>query len=379
MREPRQDTLVRRAWRPDATSVSIEDAMGEGIGLGEEAPIRFRRDATTATFFQGLLKARIGIADGTMAHLSRLAQLADRHAVTLQRRVRQVQSLEDEQLVLGLRASLLGAALAGYACPGFDDVKLLAAALDDGAGWQRGDAALRTAEWNRLLDWHRTVRANLVEALRSSCGVSQGTGAVHMVDAHRLLPLLHTAAGQWSWETPAGKVPDWLRAAVQGFSEYGRVVSMQVDRLREWVGKVRERLPRGTSYSDTVEAIAQALDGAVGVGVGPTNLDQIRRDLLAACGWNARPLEALERDLDRLDRQPNGDALLVAAAPDRGPELAPLATFLDTSGTWLSAGLQRASLRANPGGDDAVAQLNALLERWASISQEASMPLEETT
>jgi AAA domain len=377
MREPRQETL-RRAWRPDARSVSIEDAMGEGLAQGEDAPIRFRRNATTATFFQGILKARAGVAEGTTAHLSRLAELADRHTATLQRHVRQVQDLEDEQLVLGLRASLLGAALAGYAYPGCDDAKLLAAALDDGAGWQRSDARLRTAEWTRLLDRHRTARADLVDALRSGCGVSQGTGAVRMVDAHRLLPLLRAAAGQWSWETPAGKVPDWLRAAVQGFSEYGRLVSAQLDLLREWVGQVRERLPRGTSYGDTVEAITRALDGAVGVGVGPTNLDEVRQELLAAGGWDARPLEALDRDLDRLGGHPDGDALLATAAPDRGPELALLADFLDASDNWLSAGLQRAALRANPGGDDAVAQLNALLERWASISQETSVLREET-
>ena len=378
MREPSGETL-RRVWRPDGRSVSIEDAMGEGLALGEDAPIRFRRNATTATFFQGILKANAGFPEGTSAHLSRLAEIADRHTVTLQRHVRQVQELEDEQLVLGLRASLLGAALAGHAYPGCDDAKLLAAAVDDGAGWQRGDAELRTAEWTRLLDRHRTARADLVDALRSSCGVSQGTGAVRMIDAHRLLPLLRAAAGQWSWETPAGKVPGWLRAAVQGFSEHSRVVSAQVDRLREWVVQVRGRLPRGTSYNDTVEAITRALNGAVGVGVGPTNLDEVRRDLLAARGWDARPLEDLERDLDHLGGQPRSDALLAAAAPDRGPESALLADFLDASDNWLSAGLQRASLRANPGGDDAVVQLNALLERWASIGQEPSVLREETT
>jgi hypothetical protein len=367
MREPSRETL-RRAWRPDATSVSIEDAMGEGLSQGEHAPIRFVRDATTATFFQGILKANAGVAEGATAHLSRLAELADRHTATLQRRVRQVQNLEDEQLVLGLRASLLGAALAGYAYPGCDDAKLLAAALDDGAGRQRGDARLRTAEWTRLWDRHRAVRADLVNALRSSCGVSQGTGAVRMVDAHRLLPLLHAAAGQWHWETPGSKAPDWLRAAVTGFSEYGTVVSAQVNSLREWVDHVRERLPRGISYSDTVEAIARALDGAVGVGVGPTNLAEIRREVQLARGLDARPLEALERDLNRLGGHPDSDALLAAAAPDCGPELAPLADFLNASDAWLDTGLQTASLRANPGGDDARAQLSALLERWASIS-----------
>lgn len=57
---------------------------------------------------------------------------------------------------------------------------------------------------------------------------------------------------------------------------------MQVDQLREWVGKVRERLPRGTSYSDTVEAIAQALDGATGsqvIGVRIRGVDGDEREL----------------------------------------------------------------------------------------------------
>jgi hypothetical protein len=378
MREPRQDTL-RRAWPAKATSVSIEDARGEGIGEGEHAPIRFTRNATNATFFQGILKAKAGLAEGTTVHISRLAELADRHTTTLQRRVQQMQSLEDEQLVLGLRASLLGAALAGHAYPGCNDAKLLAAALDDGAGWQRSDAGLRTVAWTTLWDRHRAARGALVDALRSGCGVSQGTGAVRMVDAHRLLPLLRAAAGRWSWETPGSRAPDWLRLAVTGFSDYGTAVSAQVDRLRQWVDRARERQPRGTSYIETVEAIERALDGAVGVGVGPTNLDEFRREVQAARGWDARPLETLERDLDGVREHPDCDALLTVAAPDRGPELAPLAAFLDTSDAWLDAGLQAASLRANPGGDDAVAQLDVLLRRWESVSQEASVLREEPT
>jgi hypothetical protein len=146
------------------------------------------------------------------------------------------------------------------------------------------------------------------------------------------------------------------------------------------VDQVRECLPRGTSYNDTVEAIAQALDGAVGVGIGPPmNLPEVRRELQAARGWDARPLEALERDLDRVRRHPDSDALLVVAAPDRGPELAPLADFLHASDAWLTAGLHAASLRTNPGGDDAVEQLDALLRRWASVSQDASVLREELT
>jgi len=245
--------------------------------------------------------------------------------------------------------------------------------LDDGAGWQRSDARLRTVAWTALWSRHRAARGTLVDALRSSCGVSQGTGAVRMVDAHRLLPLLRAAAGRWSWEAPGSMAPDWLRPAVTGFSEYRTIVAAQVDELRQWVDRVRERLPRGISYSDTVEAIARALDGAVGVGVGPTSLDEVRRGLQAARDWDARPLETLERDLDRLREHPDGDALLTVAAPDHGPQLAPLADFLDTSDAWLDAGLQAASLRANPGGDDAVAQLDALLQRWASLSQHASV------
>ncbi len=376
MREPRQDTL-RRAWPAKATSVSIEGARGEGIGEGEHAPIRFARNAINATFFQAILKAKTGFAEGTTEHVSRLAELADRHATTLQRRVREIQSLEDEHLVLGLRASLLGAALAGYAHPGYDDAKLLAAVLDDGAGWQRGDAGLRTVAWTTLWDRHRAARAALVDALRSSCGVTQGTGAVRIVDANRLLPLLRAAAGRWNWETPGSTAPDWLRPAVAGFSDYGTIVSAQVDRLRQWVDRVRERLPRGISYIDTVEAITRALHGAVGVGVGPTNIAEFRRELQAARDWDARPLETLEHDLDRLREHPDGDSLLTVAAPDRGTELAPLAAFLDISDAWLDAGLQTASLRANPGGDDAVAQLDALLRHWASVSQEASVLPEE--
>jgi hypothetical protein len=376
MREPRQDTL-RRAWPASATSVSIEGAQGEGVGRGEQAPIRFSRNATNTTFFQSLLKAKAGFAEGSTAHLSRLAELADRHAATLQRRVREVQGVDDEHLILGLRVSLLGAALAGRAYPGCDDARLLAATLDDGAGWRRGDAELRTPAWITLWERHRAGRGALVDALRSSCGVSQGMGAVRMVDAHRLLPLLRTATTQWTWDTPEGKLPDWLRPAVMGLSEFESIVSAQVDELRRWTERVRQRLPRGTGYIDTVEAVARALDGAVSVGVGPASLNDVRRELQSARDWDARPLEALERDLGRVRDHPGGDTLLAVAAPDRGPQLALVADFLDASDAWLDAGLHAASLRTNPGGDDAAAQLDALLRRWALIHQDPSVLHEE--
>jgi hypothetical protein len=369
--EPRQD-ILRQAWPPNATVVSIEDAGGEGIGQGEGAPIRFTRSPANAAFFLGILNSKAGQQQDTGAHVRRLQALADRHGVTLQRAVQRVQSLEEENLMLGVRVSLLGAALAGRVHPRADDPALFAAIFDEGRTWQRADEALRTPTWLSLWQRHREGRRELVDSLRAGFGISQGLGRVRMLDGSRTLPVLREATSAWTWTTPPRGLPTWIAKAVAGFAEWDAVMTAQVQHLTDWLSRTRAHLPRGTTYSDTVEAVAKALEGALDAGIGiPIDVLELRRQLAAARDWDASGLDALQRDLERLpaiDGQPNRHKELVTVASiDRGATLSLVADFLAVSDTWLTAGLREASLRTNLSGDNAVAGLDALLRRWRGL------------
>ncbi|MFD0583108.1 protein DpdH [Dactylosporangium darangshiense] len=228
MAEPSAD-VKRAAWPVKSSVVSIEAAEAEAQNAG--APIRFDRDARTAVFFRQLLTLEQGADDpGNTAALPQLARIADRHRGDLIGAVLRNRSAEDEHLIAGLRASLLGASLAGLAWPGMSDAALMTVAFDDGATWSLSDAALRTARWVEAYEKHRTHRRALVVELRNLLGVAQGsTGAVRVLDASRALPLVRQAAAQWAWEPDRAAAP-WYKDAAALLRNFDTLVENQLRR-----------------------------------------------------------------------------------------------------------------------------------------------------
>ena len=213
--------------------VSIHGAAAENRPGTADAPIKFTRTAANSVFFQGLLRAQAGKLAGAAEQIRRLSEIADRHQDDLRREVQRVQSTADEDLVTGLRASLIGAALAGRAWPGMDEAAMLDAVLDDGRTWARADVTMRAPEWLSTLDRHRTARRDLVSGLRAGFGISRGvTGGVRMVDAARALPLLRRAAEAWEWRTPDAELAPWIGKAVARFTEWDTLIDAQIALLK---------------------------------------------------------------------------------------------------------------------------------------------------
>jgi hypothetical protein len=375
MRElPRYE--ISKAWPNKSTVVSIEGANGEGLPGTESAPLRFTRTAANSQFFRGLLLARHGMDGARVEDIRRLAQLADTKGGALTQAVQRQFEISDAYLVVGLRASLLGAVLGGHAWPGMDDAELLSAALDTGTDWRRDDHALRTPQWQQALDRHRQQRAELVDKLRSSLGVAQGTGAVRMIDAARALPLLQQAVAEWTWKTEQ-PIPRWARPAATNFSYWENWMSGQLTRLNEFLRSLRQFLPRGTSGRGTVTAVRAALQESEQVGLAPSREDaQELTGLLETADeidWGV--IARLEDDLEKVSSSAPASeewrtAALRAVAPDRGDSLDTISDCLLKADRWLDQALGQAAARSDSVGDAAALEVKRLLQEWAALGNE---------
>ncbi|RGA04257.1 ATP-binding protein [Microbispora triticiradicis] len=364
---------VGLAWPNSSVVVSIEGAGGENRPGTDKAPIKFQRNTLNSQFFQSLLLAREGVEGARAEDLRRLAHLGEAKAKDLTARLQQHFEISEAELTVGFRASLIGAALAGKAWPGMDDADLLTAALDDGRTWKRGDQNLRTAQWRQLLERHLQHRKALVDRIRIGLGISQGTGAVQMIDAARALPLLRRAASDWTWSAEQ-PVPSWVKGAVLGFAAWNTRLEEQLTGLASTLGTIRQHLPRDISGRDSVEAVLLALKEADKVGLSPKGSgekDRLNALISEAGKANWQVVSALERDLNKIlvdDVTDAGAARVRAAARDRSESLVIIEEFLVEADRWLTYALDDAAARSDSVGDAAALEVRSVLNEWAELS-----------
>jgi hypothetical protein len=365
--------VLKTAFPIGSTLVSIEGAAAENRSGTADAPIKFSRGATNSVFFQEVLRAQAGKVPGAAESVRRLSELADRHQVSLREGVQRYQRTKDQDLITGLRASLIGAALAGQAWPGMDDAALLAAAIDDGRGWARADSAMRTPIWQNTLDRHREARRELVIGLRLGFGIRRGvTGNVRMIDAARALPLLRSTVESWEWQTPDSELPPWVKKAVFRFADWETLVAAQIALLTGYLTQVRSYLSKGTRYGDTVSAVSDALTASIEAGHAPDERERFEQMIRHAADQDWREVERLESDLEKANSasQPADQwtAQIIAAVRDRGVGLTIIKDFLTESDTWLTGALQAAKMRRGGAGAAALTRVQDLLDQWAEIS-----------
>jgi hypothetical protein len=389
MQEPNAE-IMKRAWPVGSATIFIEDAYGQNEAV--TAPINFTRSARNSVFFQGLLLADAGAIEGkswatgeditrAAEALRRLARYADLHQTSLQHAVVRLESsvgprkgpLTNDQLALGIRASLIGATLAGRALPEMAEADLLAIVFDEGRDWQRGDTA-----WTTTLASHLKARPYLVWHLRAGLGLSRGvTGKVRMIDSARALPMLREAIASWQWQ--ADSIPTlWVREAVDGFANWDNLLDARISDLASERDRVRALLPQGTSLAETVDAVRAAIENAVKVGVDQGDHNQLARieDLTErAKQCDGRVIDRLERELaaaaaDEGSAGQQAKARITAAARDRGTEIAGIREFLTESNHWLTVALKAARMRPRGAGTAADTAVRDLVTRWAAIDEE---------
>jgi ABC-type oligopeptide transport system ATPase subunit len=376
-----QSNVKEKGWPNNGTVVSIEGSAVAGITGADSAPIQFKRSATNSRFFQSLIRAQNGLDQVRGEDIRRLATLAERHAGALASRVQCNLEITDDDLVLGLRASVLGAVLAGRCWPGMSIEELLAAAVDDGEAWKGTGVMSRPDRWTAALNQHLSARSALVKRIRTGIGISQGSrGAVGMIDAARAIPLLEEATATWAWETPTGSVPEWVKPAVKPFASWSTLIDGQVTVLKDWLSDIRMRQPRSTPGNHTLASIRTAVDRAREVSLSlpaqrARELDALLEQAVAV-EWST--ISALEDDLARCfdDDRPEASRLIACirtAAQDRGASIEVIRNLLCVADEWLDEALKGAEMRASSSAAKSAAEgVQELIAEWHSLAVEGA-------
>ncbi|MFD3536055.1 protein DpdH [Streptomyces sp. NPDC058664] len=364
----------RAGWTIKANTVSIQGAAAEALA-GADSPVVFKRTPANAEFFKSLVLLEADSSVGVRSQdLLRLSSMADRYSRVLRERVTRHLQLCNDDLVAGLRVSLMGAALAGHAHPSMPLEKLHAAAFSSGESWKRPDDSSRTSMWQDRLARHLEKRPELVDRLRGALGVGQGAGAVQVIDAARALPLLRRAAERW--ELDDVEVPEWAKPAELPLIGWRVLVSAQHVHLVSLLQGIRERFPRGERSSDLLSQLEASLQVAVELGLGGGGqVPTIRRLLEEIKDADWASLTVLERDLAKLTPDlVQGDelvAMLQGAVPLRDAHLAGMHHLLQTAEEFLSDALHSAQERGQAAASTASQQMEELTGTWEQIAQVA--------
>ncbi|MFC8244007.1 protein DpdH [Streptomyces chartreusis] len=362
-------------WGNRANTVSIEGAAAQALA-GDDSPVIFKRTAANSEFFKSLILLNAEALTAVRSQdVVRLASMADRYARVLRKRVTAQAQLSDDDLVSGLRVSLMGAALAGHAHPHMPVEQLYTAAFDLGQSWQRSDGSSRTEMWQRSSNAHMTKREALIDTLRGALGVGQGIGAVQVIDAARALPLLRRAAERW--ELDDVELPRWAQDAAQPLAGWRMLVPAQHAQLVSLLHDIRQCFPRGERSADLLSQLDASLRVAAELGLeGGSHISAIRvlMDEIEDADWAS--LTLLERDLAKLTDGLEGPAALAAAlqgvVPLRDPQLAGMHQLLRAADAFLTDALQAAEARGQTAASTAGQQMGALMDTWQQVTQAAS-------
>jgi hypothetical protein len=365
---------LKQIWSATSGAVHIRGARGGLKVDSESAPIQFVRSGQNAQFFQSVLLLSEGHPPNSMNSVYRLAELAESKAADFTTAVLTKEEITDPDLILGLRVSLIGAALAGRAWPGMTEAELVDAVLHDGKGWARDDSGTRVPQWNSTLAEHLSKREDLVNRIRNAVGISQGErGKVRLIDAAHLLPLLQQAAQDWRWQVGDRSVPAWVSAAAKGFILLPRMVDDQLDVLRDLLAALRRRVARGT-LAKVVPAVLDAMDEAKQHGLRLTSAESENLRILATdvqdVDW--RVITELEDDLTRLadttgEGHDRARAEMIVAVRGRGLALPAIRTFLEASNAWLDEALESAKNRIGGHEAETSDNLSSVVREWAEI------------
>ncbi|MFE9866707.1 protein DpdH [Streptomyces sp. NPDC005506] len=367
-------------WINKANTVSIEGAAAEALARGN-SPVIFKRTPANAEFFKSLILLTADSSVGVRSQdMLRLATLADRYARVLRERIIAQSQISNDDLVAGLRVSLLGAALAGHAHPGMPLAQLHAAAFDPGQSWQRSDVSSRTEMWQKSLISHLAKRGQLVDKLRGALGVGQGTGVAQVIDAARTLPLLRRAAERW--ELDDTEAPKWAQDAAQSLAGWRVLVPAQHAQLVSLLQEIRQCFPRGERSTDLLSQLDASLRVAAELGLEGGSRVPVIRQLIAKiedADW--ANLTVLERDLGKLTLDLEGPAAMNAAlqgvVPLRDHHLADIHQLLQQADAFLGDALQAAEARGQTAASTASQQMEALKDAWQQIAQDAQVASED--
>lgn len=348
-------------------TVSIEGAS-ESLARDVAPLVRMARTASNAVFFNGLLLFKAGLAQRAGDAIVRLDALADAHAHEARNKI--VDSLQfAPNWQIGAAVSLIrGAALCGALAPNPKLADYMRAALWQGTAGSRRDRSTRIPQWIQGESSYLAERRSAVVRLTESVGVSQGSGAVHAVDDVRLRNIVREAVRVLDVDAQFD-MPNWCSSSERRLQSLVDLIPTQLDAWKRHVARIRQHLPVGTSYLDTVDAIAAATrDGKDSGLVMARDLRRVEELNETARQWDASGIAMMERLAERATDQ-HGHALFSIVGTDTGSDSTLIADYLDESAAWIDAGLRLAESRASVQALDLDKEIEHVLDKWFMVSQ----------
>lgn len=346
-------------------TVSIEGAP-ESLARDVAPLVRITRTASNALFLSGLLQFKGGHPQGAGDSLVRLDILADSHAQAATKRI--VDTLQvAENWQIGAAVSLIrGAAICGALPSNPRLADYAKAVLWQRAAGSRRDESTRVPQWLQGESSYLADRRGAVLRLTESIGIAQGSGAVHALDDVRLRTIVREAVKVLDAETPFD-VPNWCAASDRRLQSLIALIPTQLDAWRRHIARLREHLPTGVSFPDTVDAIAAATREGRDSGLVMANLRRVEEQNEAARGWDASGITVMEKLVERASSV-HGMDLFKIVGTDIGSETAQIADYLDESAAWIDAGLRLAETRASVTALDLDKEIENVLNRWIAVS-----------
>lgn len=368
IREPDSPTLAR-AVPEGARGVSIEGAR-ENIVRGVEPVLRVARSARNATTFKGLVLIKEGFSQRAGDALPRLDGMVYEALSAAKRRIIEESEVDDDSIVAGAASLIRGAAACGVLPDKAKDIDYVNACL-----WQdqstRVDKDTRAPEWLAAYNEYLMVRGLAVQRFTYGVGAAQGNGAVHAVDIQRLTKLIRKARDLANSDEEIS-APSWCVDANKRLKTLVRVSRRQVEHWQVLLRRVRMHLPQGTTWIETVDAIADAVRVGKELGfVRVPNLAAVAELNEAARTWNATGVVDVERLLGSVDASTSPEALSRVVGVQVGADLPRIADYLQSSAQWIDAGLR---LAEGPGDSpsDITTRLEATARRWSEIVEDVT-------
>ncbi|MBA3430093.1 MAG: ATP-binding protein [Actinobacteria bacterium] len=365
IKEPDTETL-KKAVPANAAGISIEGAT-ENIQNAKPVLV-VDRSARMGQMFSGLMLLNAGFPERAGEALPRLDALVAPAVEQVRQRVIAVLEIDDNSLTDAAASLLSGAARCGMVPEAPNDVDLLNALLWAEPSLVRADATVRREDWIAAYQNYVNARVAVVDRFLAGVGAAQGTGRVHALDVNRLLPIARAA---WK-KVKIGEtlvLPDWCKSTDLQASALGRAAGPQVLHWTDLVARVREHVPHGTSYVETVDAIIEATKAGGDLGlVKVQNLPELATMNESARLLDAGSIAAVEKVLAAIGKV-EGETRLALIGGEIGVGLDRIVAFLEASAAWVAAGLAQAEAE----GDDATdldLSLSETVTTWFEILDE---------
>jgi hypothetical protein len=367
IKDPDTATLAK-AVPETARGVSIEGA-NENLALVVPPLLRIERTARNAMTLKGLALIRGGHPARAGDALARLDALVSDSVEEAKRRIVAELALDDASLVQAAASLIKGAAACGMLPAKPKEIAYVNACL-----WreqiQRPDAAARAPEWVSAYQDYIGARTKAVDQLMAGMGAAQGTGGVYAIDIQRLILIVREAKDVAEADEDF-EVPPWCTEAHRRLKALLRTNGRQIVHWQGLIDRIRYQLPDDVTFTETVDAIFEAVKNGQDLGRVPVvNMQALEASNGEARGWDSGCIREVER-LVADAQEATGTARLSILGAVIGADLPKIADYFEATSQWVEAGIRIAETRGGSPAD-VDSQLEQTIRTWLEILKESS-------